>query len=320
MRRYLCSGGLGFLGSAFVKRLVAEGNFVRVLDDCSRGSSSRLYDLYGNKNYEEYAGDIRHAKFVATTTEGIDCVLHLAAINGTNNFYRYPDKVLEVGVKGMLNVIDGCVKNGVKELFLVSSSEVYQQPNIFPTPETVPLMVPDPLNPRYSYGSSKIISEMLSLHCGAFERVLIVRPHNIYGPNSGDDHVIPHLIRKCLGFPIDVFYPIAIQGTGQETRSFCYIDDCISGFMKVLEKGEHKGIYNVGTDSEIKIIDLARSVVQHCERRCYVVAMEENTPRGETKRRCPDVTKLKRLGWEPKVSLSEGLAKTVQWFRERVGK
>ncbi|HLK32658.1 MAG TPA: NAD-dependent epimerase/dehydratase family protein, partial [Terriglobales bacterium] len=157
----LVTGGHGFIGSALVKTLVHAGARVRTFDNDSRGSSSRLAGM--EDDLEVMLGDIRDAAAVRRATAGMDCVCHLAFINGTKYFYSQPDLVLAVAVKGMSNVIDGCMTNQVPWLVLASSSEVYQTPPSIPTNEGVPLSVPDPLNPRYSYGVGKIVSELMAI-------------------------------------------------------------------------------------------------------------------------------------------------------------
>src|SRR5215218_821288 len=135
---------------------------------------------------------------IHAAVRGIDEVHHLAFVNGTEFFYSAPELVLDVGVKGMINVIDACRAAGVGRLVLASSSEVYQTPPRVPTDETVPLVVPDPANPRYSYGGGKIISELMAINYGRrhFDRVLIFRPHNVYGPDMGFEHVIPQFVLR----------------------------------------------------------------------------------------------------------------------------
>ena len=158
----LVTGGSGFIGSAVVKALVALGERVRVLDDNSRGSPRRLWSVMNDIEFIE--GDIRNPAIVDKACTGVDEVLHFAFVNGTENFYKMPGTVLDVGVKGICNVIDACQKHSVRALMVVSSSEVYQTPPSVPTDEAVPLSIPDPHNPRYSYGAGKIISEMMALH------------------------------------------------------------------------------------------------------------------------------------------------------------
>ena len=224
MSFYLVTGGTGFLGSALVRRLVADGHRVRVFDNNSRGRAARLADLDGRVEYVE--GDIRDARAVAAAVAGVDSVCHLAFINGTEFFYSQPDLVLDVAVKGMANVLDACRAAGVGELILTSSSEVYQSPPRIPTDETAPLSIPDPLNPRYSYAGGKIINELMAINHGRrhLKRVVIVRPHNVYGPDMGWEHVIPQLVVRMKrlaeteGDPI----PFPIQGTGALPASLLF--------------------------------------------------------------------------------------------------
>ena len=179
--RILVTGGSGFIGSALVKALVRQGHTVRVLDDNSRGAMRRLADI--ERDIEFVQGDIRDPAAVLAATRSIDEVHHLAYVNGTATFYSAPELVLDVGVKGMVNVIDACRQHGVGRLILASSSEVYQTPPRVPTDELVPLVVPDPHNPRLSYGAGKIISELMAINYGRkhFERVLIFRPQGLIG-------------------------------------------------------------------------------------------------------------------------------------------
>ena len=148
MKTCLVTGGTGFIGSALTRLLLERGFNVRVLDDNSRGSFRRLTDVMNSLDIRE--GDIRDAEVVSKSMVGVDVVVHLAYINGTINFYERPREVLEVAMVGMQNVLKAMKVNNVQELYLASSSEVYQYPDVFPTPEAVSLVVPDPFNPRYS--------------------------------------------------------------------------------------------------------------------------------------------------------------------------
>ena len=316
-KSYLVTGGTGFIGAGLVKGLVAAGARVRSLDNDSRGSKDKLGATASE--VELIVGDIRDPATVARALEGMDGVCHLAYINGTEFFYTKPDLILEVAVKGMMNVIEGCMQHGVPELILASSSEVYQTPPHVPTDETAPLVVPDVLNPRYSYGGGKIICELLAINYGRarLPRVLVFRPHNVYGPSMGWEHVIPQFALRLrelhrrqpqgpLSFPL--------QGTGQETRSFIYIDDMIDGVLRVMDQGKHLGIYHIGSGIETTVESLAREVAR-CYGRDIVIVPGALCP-GSTLRRCPDITKLRALGFAPKVSLRDGLAETVRWYDE----
>lgn len=314
-KRYLVTGGSGFIGSALVKKLVAAGHTVRSLDNNTRGVASRLDDM--GDDVEVVNGDVRDPTVVMSAMQGMDGVFHLAYVNGTEFFYSKPEVVLDVGVRGMLNVLDACKQCDVGELILASSSEVYQTPEHCPTDETVALSVPDVLNPRYSYGGGKIISELMAVNYGrkGFDRVMIFRPHNVYGPDMGREHVIPQLVIRAVerigetpSGPVD--FPI--QGDGSQTRSFIHIDDFTRAVLAMLERGEHLNIYHIGTTEEVSIRDLATRVVSHFGREPQIVAGE--LPVGGTLRRCPDITKLRALGFEPRISLSEGLAPVADWY------
>src|SRR6516225_3016806 len=314
-RRILVTGGSGFLGSGLVKALVRQGEAVRVFDDNSRGALRRLREV--ERDIEFVSGDIRDAAAVDAAMRGIDEVHHLAFVNGTATFHSAPDLVLDVGVKGIVNVIDGCRRHGVGRLILASSSEVYQSPPRVPTDERAPLVVPDPHNPRLSYGAGKIISEMMVINHGRkhFERVLIFRPHNVYGPDMGFDHVIPQFaIRLKQAGSGDGALPFPIQGSGEETRSFCHIDDLVAGVMVMRERGEHLGIYHIGTSEEVTIAELAHRMAAIAGRR--IVLEPSRVLEGSTPRRCPDISKLAALGYAPRVLLADGLPPTLKWYWE----
>ncbi len=318
-KKYLVTGGTGFIGSALVRRLVKEGHEVRVLDNDLRGVSARLSDV--SDQIEKIQADIRDAQAVQDACKGVDSVCQLAYLNGTEYFYTMPELVLDIGVKGMINVLDGCIKESVKELILASSSEVYQTPPKLPADETVPLSVPDPLNPRYSYGGGKIISELMAINYGRkhFDKVIIFRPHNVYGPDMGWEHVIPQFVlrmkelkdkNKQIKFPI--------QGTGEESRAFVFIDDFVDGLLIAIEKGEHLGIYNIGTMEEVTIKQVALGVGNYFGRELDIIPGD--LAKGGTLRRCPDITKLKKLGYTPKIPFKEGLKITAKWYDENAHK
>jgi len=316
MKTYLVTGGTGFLGSALVKGLLSQGHRVRVLDNNLRGSMRRLESV--QYDIEMVEGDIRHAATVHEAVQGVDAVAHLAYLNGTEFFYKHPDLVLDIGVKGMVNILDACIAHNVREFILASSSEVYQTPPVVPTPEEVPLVVPDVLNPRYSYGGGKLICELMAVNYGRvhFDKMLIFRPHNVYGPDMGWEHVVPQfalrLQEQAAATPAPAPVPFPIQGSGLETRSFVYIDDFTDGLLRVISKGHHLGIYHIGTLDEVNIRQVAGLMAQHLGREIDI----QPGPRqpGATPRRCPDITKLTNLGYAPKVSLAEGLARSADWY------
>jgi nucleoside-diphosphate-sugar epimerase len=194
---------------------------------------------------------------------------------------------------------------------------VYQTPPQVPTDEHAPLIVPDPTNPRYSYGGGKIISELMALNYGRkfFDRVLIFRPHNVYGPDMGWEHVVPQFARRvrevAATHPAGRL-PFEIQGNGLQTRSFCHVDDLVAGVLVMRDRGEHLGIYHVGTTEEITIAELAARVASHAGRDIELIAMP--APEGGTERRCPDISKLEKLGYRPRMTLAQGLGPTIDWY------
>jgi nucleoside-diphosphate-sugar epimerase len=311
----LVTGGTGFIGSALVRRLVKDGHTVRVLDNQWRGNAERLSDISGEFEFVE--GDIRDAGTVETAVKGVDTVYHLAYVNGTEFFYTKPELVLDVGIKGIVNVIDACMKCDVGDLIVASSSEVYQSPPTVPTDESAPLIVPDVLNPRYSYGGGKILTELMAINYGRnhFDRVLIFRPHNVYGPDMGWEHVLPQFVLRMKKLAEDSDAPVLkfpIQGTGTEIRSFVYIDDFTDGLMVMADKGEHLGIYHIGTQEEITMAELALMVGRYYGRQIEIVPGALQV--GGTPRRCPDIAKLSALGYAPKIPLRKGLPRLADWY------
>ena len=314
-RRVLVTGGSGFLGAALVGKMLRDGWNVRVLDDNSRGRPRRLAAVAADIEFVQ--GDVRNADDVDRAARGIDALAHLAFVNGTEFFYSKPKLVLEVGVKGALNTLEACLKNDVPRYWLMSSSEVYQTPPAVPTDESVPLSIPDPLNPRYSYGGGKLISELLAVNYGRerFEQVVIVRPHNVYGPDMGREHVIPQLIDRVAAICRDTAAPaidLPIKGDGRQTRSFVYVDDFTDGCALAFTEGAHLNVYHVGTRDELTIATLAQKVARSFGRTATIVASE--APHGETSRRCPDIAKISALGYRPAVAIEDGIERTRGWY------
>jgi dTDP-glucose 4,6-dehydratase/UDP-glucose 4-epimerase len=316
-RSFLITGGSGFLGSALVRRLVRDGARVRVLDNHWRGSPRRLFDVASR--IELVTDDIRNAECVGRAMGGIDCVVHLSAINGTRYFYDEPELVVDVAIRGTLNVIDACRQHGVRQLVVASSSEVYQSPDLVPTPEDVPLVVPDILNPRYSYGGSKLAAELMAFNYGrtGFDRVVVFRPHNVYGPDMGFEHVIPEFtVRAAAAVAASAArgpVPFVIKGDGRQTRAFIHVDDFIDGLCVVIDRGQHLNAYHIGNPEEVTVETIANLIFTAFGR--VPAIKHEPAPAGETRRRCPDIAKLGALGFAPRIALAQGLPGVVEWYR-----
>ena len=307
MKKVLVTGGCGFIGHYFVKSLLKRGYEVSVIDNLERGNLGRLEDVKDDITY--YPGDIRNSYDVHDAMEkGVDGVVHLAFINGTKNFYSMPSKVIDIGIHGLLNVYDAARYYDIKNLFIASSGEVYQKPPVVPTPENVPLIIPDVTNPRYSYGGSKILYELIEQHYmrEEFDRVVSFRPHNVYAKDMGNDHVIPELVNKIK----DADDEITLLGDGTQTRAFCHVNDFCDGLNILLEKGEDGEIYHIGNDEEVTIEELCRKILKQMDRQLDIKYSE--APKGETNRRCPDISKLKALGYSPQINLDTGLNLVVE--------
>ena len=308
-KKFLITGGTGFIGSNISQFLVNKNHNVKILDNNFRGNINKIKSF--RKKIKFVKGDIRNKKLLDKVLKNTDAVIHLAYINGTKYFYSKPILVLDVAIKGTLNIIEACIKNKVKELYLASSSEVYQTPNKIPTDENEPLKIPNIFNPRYSYGGGKILTELMGIHYGKkyFKKLIIFRPHNVYGPNMGHEHVVPEFINR---FRLLKKKKFKIQGTGNEIRSFIYIEDFLNAFNLILNRGKHLNIYNIGTTEKIKIKDLAYKLSKIFKKK--ITLKKTSLAKGGTKIRIPNINKIKKLGFKPKFNLNNGLKKTLGLF------
>ena len=309
IKTFLVTGGTGFIGSNIVKLLIKKKFNVIVFDNNTRGSLSKLKN-YKNK-FKFIKGDIRNKKEVEKAIKNVDAVIHLAYINGTKYFYKQPVKILDIAVNGILNVLESCIKNKVKEIYLASSSEVYQTPLKIPTSEKEMLKIPDIYNPRYSYGGGKILTELMGVHYGKkyFKKLVIFRPHNVYGPDMGNEHVIPEFLNRFKKLKNKNFI---IQGSGYEMRSFIFIEDFIRAFELLLDKGKHLQIYNIGTSEKLTILQLVKMLARLLKKKIKI--KKTKLQKGGTKVRLPDISVIKQLGFKQKFKIIEGLKKTINFY------
>ena len=313
--KYLVTGGTGFIGSAIAKSLIKLGNTVTVIDNNYRGKQSRFAV---NLDFNFIEGDVRNLEAMEAACSGAEVLIHAAFINGTKRFYEEPYQVVDVGINGVINLIKSIDHSSIKRIILISSSEVYQSPSMVPTPENVPLVIPDLSNPRYSYGGSKITSELALYHYCKFKDLdlQIIRPHNIYGSDMGEEHVIPEIALKLQSAIDNNRQIIDLQGSGDESRSFCYIEDFIQGFELIshLPFNNCQEVYNVGTDEEVKISKLVKLMTSK-----FGIDINYNylpSPQGGTLRRCPDISKLKSIGFASQYDLDLGLNLYLDWFKK----
>ena len=227
-------------------------------------------------------------------------------------YLRAAAEVENLRKRATLNCMRWMKNSNVKQFFFASSSEVYGFPKVFPTSETEPLVIPDPLNPRFSYSSSKIVGETISINFGRSLGIdfTIARFHNIYGPHMGFEHVIPEFIRKVIRNE-----EFIVQGNGKESRSFCYIDDAISAILITCEKNEGRNeIFNIGTNWETTINELICKIQDVSGKK--ISPHYKNFPNSGTNRRLPDISKIKKIGYTPHVKIEEGLKKTFDWYQD----
>ncbi len=304
IKHFLVTGGTGFLGSNICKLLIKKGYKVTIFDNNHRGNLDKISEIRNKINFIK--GDIRNKKDLKKSVKKIDAIIHLAYINGTKYFYSKPHLVLDVAIKGLINLFDICISYKIRELYLASSSEVYQTPSTVPTKETEMLKVPDIFNPRLSYGGGKILTELMGINYGRkfFKKLIIFRPHNVYGPKMGNEHVIPEFIQRIKKIKGKTFQ---IQGKGHETRSFIYIDDFINAFDLLIRKGKHLNVYNIGTKETISIRNLAKKISKIFGKKINIKT--GYLSQGSTKVRTPDIKKIRNLGFKQNISLNNGIGK-----------
>jgi nucleoside-diphosphate-sugar epimerase len=311
--KVLVTGVAGFLGSFLAERLIEEGYYVVGIDNFFRGKMQNIQHLLSIKKFEFYEHDVRRP-LPTWLFDGVEVVFHYAAINGTRHFYERPEEVLTVNVEGTLNVLRASIENGVRKFVFASSSEVYGNPQKIPITEDHPLVISSINNPRHSYAVSKITGEFyvkwFAERSGL--KYLILRIFNTYGPrmdSSEYGQVIPEFIRKVLLEP-----EFTIIGPGTQTRSFCYIDDNIEMTLRAFRTVDNE-VLNIGNNEEISILDLARILHEIVGRDFKYRLLPPRE--GDPARRVPTIKKVVSLtGYHPKISLKEGLMKTIEWYKK----
>lgn len=301
--KVLILGGAGFIGSHLRMRLLEDGDDVVVADDLSRGHGRVAYqlDLIDPHSWERLPRDC-------------DAVYMLAAVVGVGNVEREPMRAIQVNARTILHLLDWLPKT--TRLFFASTSEVYAGSVMagiapVPTPERVPLSVPDVTNPRFTYAASKILGECAILHSGA--NAVIGRFHNVYGPRMGMDHAIPAVGMRLLEHARGQRRLVEIYGCDQR-RAFCYIDDAVEAMIRLMAT-DYRGVVNIGNDrEEITVEALAGELAAALDMdEAFIHRLP--APDGSVDRRCPDLTLLRQLtGYEPKVALEEGLKLTMDWY------
>jgi UDP-glucuronate decarboxylase len=298
----LVTGGAGFIGSHLTRRLLAAGHEVLVVDNFYSGTRSNIEDLQGDPRFELLRHDVTFPLYVE-----VDEIYHLACPASPVFYQRDPVQTTKTCVHGSINMLGLAKRTGAK-ILLASTSEVYGDPEMHPQREEYWGNV-NPVGPRGVYDEAKRYSEAMTM---AYHRqqgvdTHIARIFNTYGPRmrQHDGRAIPNFLRQALeGKPITVF------GDGSQTRSFCYVDDLIEGLFRLAMSDYHLPV-NVGNPDEMTLVELAERIVALTGTRSEIVF--EGLPIDDPKVRQPDITRAREiLGWEPKVTLDEGLRRTIE--------
>ena len=309
--RVLITGAAGFLGSHLTDRFIAEGHEVVGLDNFITGHPDNVAHLAGNPKFTLIQHDVSTFTYAPGKFDG---VLHFASLASPVDYLNYPIKTLKVGAMGTFNTL-GIAKANKARFFLASTSEVYGDPSVHPQVESYWGNV-NPIGPRSCYDESKRFAEAATM---AYHRehkldTRIVRIFNTYGPRMQ-----PHDGRVVTNFVVQALTgePITLYGDGNQTRSFCYVDDEIDGIFRLFDRGDSQPT-NIGNPTEFTMRQLADLVIELTGSKSSIVTRP--LPSDDPKQRQPDITKARtQLGWEPKIQLREGLARTIEYFRPLIG-
>jgi UDP-glucose 4-epimerase len=325
-RKILITGGAGFIGYHLASHLLKEygqNSEIILVDNFERGKADNDFkNLLNDKRVSFLELDLTDLFSYEKLGSGYDHVYHLAAINGTKNFYEMPHKTLRINTLSLVYMLEWFKeKNRGGKFCFTSSNEAYAGGlNAFgklpiPTPEKVPLIVEDPYNPRWSYAATKLVGELFVIHYAAKYnfRALIARPHNFYGPRAGYDHVIPEFSARIAKHAD----PFPIYGA-DDTRTFCYIEDAVSAMRMLMDSSKTDSqpieTVHIGDVYEITMKELAKRMFKVSGWKPEKLDIK-SSPEGSVKRRLADISKLRNLtGWKPEVSLDDGLKKTYEWY------
>ena len=307
--RILVTGGAGFLGSHLCDRLLADGHDVVAIDNLFTGRKINIEHLFGNPRFEFVRHDVTDPfKFE------VDQIYNLACPASPPHYQFNPIKTTKTSVMGAINCL-GLAKRVKARVFQASTSEVYGDPSVHPQPESYWGNV-NPIGLRSCYDEGKRCAETLFFDYYRENNVdiRVIRIFNTYGPrmHEADGRVVSNFIVQALRGE-----DITIYGDGSQTRSFCYVDDLIEGFVRFMAQTETVGPMNLGNPGEFTMIELAELALKLTGGKSKIV--HKPLPSDDPKQRQPDITLARKiLKWEPKVSLEEGLARTIEYFKKRV--
>ena len=305
--RIVVAGGAGFLGSHLCHALLNQGHTVACIDSMITGQRNNLADLMGRDGFEFHDGDVTNPPRIAT-----DLILHLASPASPVHYKRFGIETMMANSIGTQRLLDLARAEGARLVF-ASTSEVYGDPLVHPQTEAYWGNV-NPIGTRACYDESKRFGEALTYEYRRQYGVnaSIVRIFNTYGPNMNinDGRVVPAFIGAAL-----TGKPIPLHGDGAQSRSFCYVSDLIEGLVRVATDASADGeVFNIGNPHEVTMRELAEHVARLVG--CELEIVSEQREAGDPARRRPDITKMReRYGWEPRVSLEDGLRRTIDYFR-----
>jgi UDP-glucuronate decarboxylase len=307
-RRVLVTGGAGFLGSHLCAKLLNAGAEVLCVDNYFTGRRANLQSILDHPRFEAVRHDITFPLYVE-----VDEIYNLACPASPVHYQFDPVQTVKTSVLGAVNTL-GLAKRTKAKIFQASTSEVYGDPEVHPQVEEYRGSV-NPLGPRACYDEGKRAAETLffDYHRQHRVRIKVARIFNTYGPRmlTNDGRVVSNFIMQAL-----TNRPITIYGNGEQTRSFCYVDDLIEGFVRLMgTPDEVTGPVNLGNPHEITIGELARTILKITGSRSKLITRP--LPADDPMQRCPDIGKARRiLGWEPRLGLREGLVRTIAYFDE----
>jgi dTDP-glucose 4,6-dehydratase len=308
--RGVITGGAGFLGSHLCDYLVERGWDIVCLDNLVTGQDSNVQHLLSHPRFNFIQQDVN--RYIEVPGK-VDYVLHFASPASPVDYLKLPIQTLKVGALGTHNTL-GLAKAKHAKFLLASTSECYGDPEVSPQPESYWGHV-NPIGPRGVYDEAKRFGEAMTMayHRAHDVDTRIVRIFNTYGPRMrlNDGRALPNFLHQAL-----TGQPITVYGDGRQTRSFCFVSDLVEGIYRLMQANDHEPV-NIGNPQEITILEFAERIRALIGTDVPIVF--EPLPQDDPKRRCPDITKARHLlGWEPKVSLEEGLRITFAFFREQL--
>ena len=310
--RILITGGAGFIGSHLCDRFLADGHSVIAMDNLVTGSTDNIAHLAGHERFRFIKQDVTDYIFI---DGALDVVMHFASPASPVSYLELPIQTLKVGALGTHKTL-GLARAKKARYFLASTSEVYGDPKIHPQPETYWGNV-NPIGPRGVYDEAKRFAESMVMAYHRFHDVdsRIVRIFNTYGPRMAldDGRVVPNFVGQALRHKA-----LTVYGDGQQTRSFTYVDDLVTGIYALLMSDEHEPVNLGNPDTELTMLQLAE-LINTLSRNPAGIVYQDMRSADDPQVRRPDITKARKiLKWEAQVSAEEGMRRTIEWFKQRM--